>query len=464
MNKILIVDALETCLMLARSLGKRGFTTFQYHTGKSALEFLKTTEVDMVFCDCRLSDMTGRDFFLRLKVVREDLPIVFLSDVNDARLSVDLMKMGAADFLLKPLVFDEIEKAIKDIHKDAIVRNIDKGELKTESGPHFFMGTSSYSEDLMWRIEKVAPTNFTTIIYGESGSGKEMVAHKIHQKSSRAGKPFVAIDCGALSRELAGSELFGHEKGSFTGALNQKIGSFELANGGTIFLDEIANLSYDIQVSLLRAVQERKIRRIGGVKEIDIDVRIIVASNVNLLKACKTAGFREDLYHRFNEFKINLLPLRERRDDIILFAYYFLNGIAKDLGVDGLKLTEEVKNIFLQYPWPGNLRELQNVLKSCALLADGEVIGKELLPMELIQIQDTAVDGELDVVEPAESEQQSSSLENENSLRALNQDAEKKAILKVLKLANYNKSKAAQLLDIDRKTLYTKLKRINMGL
>jgi two-component system response regulator HydG len=182
------------------------------------------------------------------------------------------------------------------------------------------------------------------------------------------------------------------------------------------------------------------------------------------LKACKTAGFREDLYHRFNEFKINLLPLRERRDDIILFAYYFLNGIAKDLGVDGLKLTEEVKNIFLQYPWPGNLRELQNVLKSCALLADGEVIGKELLPMELIQIQDTAVEGELDVVEPADSAQESSSLENENSLRALNQDAEKKAILKVLKLANYNKSKAAQLLDIDRKTLYTKLKRINMGL
>ncbi len=463
MNKILIVETLETCLMLSRSLEKRGFTTYQYHTGKTALEFLKNHDVDMVFCNCRMPDMLDRDFFQRARVVQPELPIVFLSDVNDARLSVGLMKLGAADFLLKPLVFDEIEGAITAIKKEGIVGNVDRVEVKYNNTEDFFWGSSAYSADLMWRIEKVAPTNFTTIIYGESGSGKEMVAHKIHENSSRANKPFIAIDCGALSRELASSELFGHEKGAFTGALSQKIGSFELANGGTIFLDEIANLGYDIQVSLLRAVQERKIRRIGGSREIDIDVRIIVASNVSLLKAYKSGGFREDLYHRFNEFKINLLPLRERKEDILLFADYFLDKISKVLNTTGMKLHEDVKHIFVRYSWPGNLRELQNVLKSCALLADGNTIGKHLVPIELMELEEEEV-GEMIAPEKVEDHSESNVTENENSLRAMNQDAEKKTILKVLKQANFNKSKAAQLLDIDRKTLYTKLKRINMGL
>jgi two-component system response regulator HydG len=321
----------------------------------------------------------------------------------------------------------------------------------------------------MQQVKLVGPTNYSVIIYGESGSGKEAIANEIHKQSKRATNPFIAIDCGALGKELASSEMFGHEKGSFTGALNQKIGSFELANGGTIFLDEIANLSYDVQVSLLRVVQERKMRRVGGTKDIDLDVRIIVASNEPLWNSSRNGKFREDLYHRFNEFSINLPPLRERKEDILIFANHFLKLTNKELGKNVKGFTPEVEDTFNNYVWFGNLRELRNVIKRATLLANGDMIEAKNLPFEITNYHKL---GSLyDMPMPAEPvsngnvftetvlQTAPAPLKNkELNLKAASIDAEYETIFAVLKQVNFNKSKAAKMLQIDRKTLYNKIK------
>ncbi len=311
---------------------------------------------------------------------------------------------------------------------------------------------------------QVAPTDMTVLITGESGSGKESVANEIHNNSVRAHKPFVAIDCGALSKELASSELFGHEKGSFTGAINQKIGSFELANGGTIFLDEIANLSYDIQMALLRVVQERKMRRVGGVKDIDLDVRIIVASNERLSESAKKGKFREDLYHRFNEFSIEVPPLRNRREDIMLFADVFLEKTNGELNKSVKGFSDEVTRIFNQYSWPGNLRELNNVVKRSTLLTQGDIVQISSLPFEITHYEQLNFEPEVQVSNEMRNpqvmpEQPKKVLPlSDQGMKHASIDAEFELIVEALKKCNYNKSKAAQLLNIDRKTLYNKMK------
>jgi two-component system response regulator HydG len=339
------------------------------------------------------------------------------------------------------------------------------------SGDYIF-GDSTVFKQLIQQIDLVAPTNYTVIIHGESGSGKEAIAQEIHKRSKRKNKPFVAIDCGALSKELAGSELFGHEKGSFTGALNQKVGSLEMANAGTIFLDEIANLSYDIQVSLLRVVQERKMRRVGGLKDIELDVRIIIASNERLWDAVRKGKFREDLYHRFNEFSIDIPPLRQRPDDILLFANHFLHMTNLELGKHVKRLSPEVEIIFRNYVWYGNLRELRNVIKRATLLTDGEEIEPTALPFEIsnfnklqfekgpqIETVTNSYNSAPTIPAPTtiEDDEPQRSL-SETTLKGASIDAEYEMILKALKKVNFNKSKAAKLLNIDRKTLYNKMK------
>jgi two-component system, NtrC family, response regulator HydG len=343
--------------------------------------------------------------------------------------------------------------------------NKDKTQGVTISGDYIF-GDSPVFKQILQQIDLVAPTNYTIIIHGESGSGKEAIAQEIHKRSKRKSRPFVAIDCGALSKELAGSELFGHEKGSFTGALNTKVGSFELANTGTIFLDEVANLSYDIQVSLLRVIQERKMRRVGGVKDIDLDVRIIIASNERLWDAVKRGKFREDLYHRFNEFSIDVPPLRQRPDDVMLFANHFLHQTNIELGKNIKRFSEEVEHTFRNYVWYGNLRELKNVIKRATLLTDGEEIEASSLPFEISHFSKLQFEKQ---PEPAYSSvatvpnsftevTENSRNISETTLKGASIDAEYEMILKALKKVNFNKSKAAKLLNIDRKTLYNKMK------
>jgi two-component system, NtrC family, response regulator HydG len=404
--------------------------------------------------------------------------------------------MGAYDYITKPLFPDEILVTIRKaleaassqdtgaIHEKpnshasasstaAAAANSSSSTAGGEKAPQlihsgeYIFGDTATFKTLLQQIDLVAPTNYSVIIYGESGSGKEAIAQEIHKRSKRKGKPFVAIDCGALSKELAGSELFGHEKGSFTGALNQKTGSFEIANGGTIFLDEVANLSYDIQISLLRVVQERKMRRVGGVKDIELDVRIIIASNEKLWDSARKGKFREDLYHRFNEFSIDVPPLRQRQDDIMLFANHFLETTNAELGKNLKRFSPEVENIFRNYVWYGNLRELKNVIKRATLLSDGDQVEASSLPFEISHYNKLQFDkgpapeavSSNQYAQPVNEEPGESTRSlSETTLKGASIDAEYDMILKALKKVNFNKSKAAKLLNIDRKTLYNKMK------
>ena len=313
------------------------------------------------------------------------------------------------------------------------------------------VGQSAITRELYRQVGLVAPTNYSIILYGESGTGKEVIARTIHASSSRREKPFIAMDCGTISKELAGSELFGHMKGSFTGAVSDKEGHFEMANGGTLFLDEVANLSAETQAALLRVIQERKIKRVGGNKEIMVDVRIIVASNENLQDSYRKGRFREDLFHRFNEFSISLPPLRQRKEDIPLFAEYFLTRANEELEKKVEGFEPEVMEAFMKYLWPGNLREFRNVVRRSALLTSSGRINMKVLPDEIVCSQNI-----LSSVEAGETgiltEPRSLGLKDAAA------QAEYEAIMKVLKQVNFNKSKAADILKIDRKTLYNKIK------
>ncbi len=307
------------------------------------------------------------------------------------------------------------------------------------------IGHSSEEKELDKNISLIAPTDMSVIIMGETGTGKEVAARRIHDQSKRSNKPFVAIDCGALPKELASSELFGHKKGAFTGALADKIGSFEAANGGTLFLDEIGNLTYENQVKLLRVIQERCIKKLGDTSDTAIDVRILVATNEDLIKAVGKNEFREDLYYRLNEFQITLTPLRERKTDLMTFAQFFLNTSNEALNKNLDGFSKEAEQKMTDYFWHGNLRELKNVVKRATLLSSGSTIEITALPQEIVHptfFEGTHHEHPKVVID---------------DLKSVAEDAEKKAIQEILKKTGFNKSKAAEILKVDRKTLYNKI-------
>jgi two-component system, NtrC family, response regulator HydG len=486
MPKILVIDDdRDMCLLLNRFLTRKNYEVAEVYTGKKALEYLENNEApDLILSDFRLEDMDGSVLLKKVKSKYPDLPVIIITGYSDIKTAVTVMKSGAFDYIVKPLLPDEIlatiQKALSiqdNAQSDGQAASFsEKSTPKAhnfkiaQNSEEYVFGNTAPFRKLLHQITLVAPTNYSVIIYGESGSGKEVIAQEIHKHSKRSNHPFVAIDCGALSKELAGSELFGHEKGSFTSAIAQKTGSFELANGGTIFLDEVANLSYDIQVSLLRVTQERKMRRVGGVKDIDLDVRIIIASNENLWDKTKSGKFREDLYHRFNEFCIDVPPLRERKEDIMLFANHFLGQANAELEKNIKGFSKEVEEIFSRYVWPGNLRELRNVVKRATLLCEGTWIEARYLPFEIsnykkLQFEsnmepaaDTSMDspGLLDTRIPEQTPQVT-------NLKAAAIDKEYELIVETLKKCNYNKSKAAKILNIDRKTIYNKLKQYQLN-
>ncbi len=454
-------------MLLKRFLTKNGFEVETAQNGKRGLQLVDEFKPDLVMTDFRLGDLTGAELLVSIKKKLPHVPVLIITGYSDIKTAISVMKQGAYDYITKPLFPDEIlvtvRKALADSGTSdetptAETRGGSRKATKTVSG--YVIGQSEVSDELYRQIDLVAPTNFSVIIYGESGSGKEAIAHEIHNRSQRKNKPFVAMDCGAISRELAGSELFGHEKGSFTGALQTKIGHFEMANGGTLFLDEVSNLSYEIQMALLRVVQERKVRRIGGNKEIDLDVRIIVASNERLLESARKGKFREDLYYRFNEFSMEVPALRDRRDDLMLFADAFLQATNDELGKNIKGFTDDVVMDFMSYEWPGNLRELKNVIKRSTLLSNGEYIEEKALPFEIANFQKLReMDedfGTLPVPQPQND------LDPNPSLKTVANEAEYDMIMQVLRQVNYNKSKAARLLNIDRKTLYNKMKQFDM--
>jgi two-component system response regulator HydG len=320
------------------------------------------------------------------------------------------------------------------------------------------VGNSPIAEKLENHIKLVAPTDFSILVLGETGTGKEFISKRIHEFSSRSSGPFIAIDCGALPKELAGSELFGHVKGAFTGALDNKIGHFERANGGTIFLDEIGNLSYEVQIQLLRAIQERTIRKIGGSKEQDIDVRIIAATNENLIQQSGNGQFREDLYHRLNEFTLQAIPLRDRMGDLENFSTQFLEESNHRLNKHIKGFTSEVWEIFLGYDWPGNLRELKNIIKRSVLLCNETLISKESLPQEL-QNPENLIASQI----KSNPYLDDSSVPTATNYKRQWVEQEKELIQKVLNDTKFNKSKAARILKMDRKTLYSKLEKYGLS-
>lgn len=473
-KRILIADDdTDICNLLSRFLTRHGYETATVFKGSSALEALKNSKFDLMICDFRLGDTDGLEVLEKMRESGFQIPVIIITGYSDIKMAVNVIKAGAFDYVTKPLLPDEIlmiiERALNG--SSATEGDIAEGGYQQMRKPYvptskLVAGKSDQAKELLKQISLVAPTNYSVIIYGESGSGKEVVARNIHERSSRRKHPFVAMDCGAISKELAGSELFGHEKGSFTGALSSKIGHFEMANGGTLFLDEITNLSYDIQVSLLRVVQERKMKRIGGNKEIELDVRILIASNESLTEAYRSGKFREDLFHRFNEFTINVPPLRERTADIMSFATFFLENANEELGKSITGFDDEVKQAFKNYRWPGNIREMKNIIKRAALITDSGLISANHLPVEILQPGSEIDEVHRNGYKTKRMDSAVAHVEESRppvtNLKEAALEAEFETIMNVLKKVRFNKSKAARLLNIDRKTLYNKMKHYNM--
>ncbi|MAZ27858.1 MAG: sigma-54-dependent Fis family transcriptional regulator [Cytophagaceae bacterium] len=445
---LLIEDDVAFCKMLEAFLTRKDFDVRTAFTAESAFAILEEHPLDLVITDVRLPDKDGLEILAFAKKKHPDIPVILMTGYAEVPMAVEAMKKGAFDYISKPFqpgdVLDKINAAVDDrATGEALPRKREENpdppkktkDPVADTPSAYLKGLSDASAKLNQYIDLVAPTTMSVLIMGDSGTGKEYVAKSIHEKSKRAGKPFIPVDCGAIPKEIASSEFFGHKKGSFTGAVDDKIGHFEEANGGTLFLDEIGNLSYELQVQLLRALQERQIKPVGSSKEIPVDIRVIAATNEDLEAAAVKGDFREDLYHRLNEFSIHVPQLKDRGSDLMLFANLFLKNANTELEKEVLDFDEEVITVFENYQWPGNLREMKNIIKRLVLLADGNTITPGLLPRKMFE---NAI-----------------GVENDGGL--YDKDNEKEMILNALERASGNKSKAARLLKIDRKTLYNKL-------
>ncbi|WP_431293761.1 sigma-54-dependent transcriptional regulator [Pedobacter sp. P26] len=439
MARILILEDDTTFAQLLDGfLTKKGHEITLVTQVKQSFKQVETYTFDLLLIDYRLPDGTGFEVLTHLRDLGLSIPVIIMTSFNDVRTAVKSIQLGAFDYITKPVNPDELLMVIKNSLAKKDLKSIEPKETNSD----FIKGKSAIADKLYEHINLVAPTDMSVIIQGESGTGKEFAARTLHQQSKRADKPFVAIDCGALSKDLAASELFGHVKGAFTGALNDKKGQFEAANGGTLFLDEVGNLSYEVQIKLLRALQERVIQPLGSTKQIPVNVRIITATNDDLANSMQQGEFREDLYHRLNEFKIQLPPLRERGGDLELFINHFIQLSNRDLDRNVKSVSAEAKALLLSYDWPGNLRELSNVIKRMVLLSPGDIAQISALPDEMmISIHQQSAPG------------------NSSDLKAVNEQNEKALITETLIKVRHNKSKAAKILNIDRKTLYAKMER-----
>lgn len=458
MKAILIVeDDITFGIMLKTWLGKKGFEVSSVSNIARARKHIESQTVDLVLSDLRLPDYEGIDLLKWMNDRGINIPLIIMTGYADIQSAVLAMKLGARDYIAKPVNPEELLKKISEALQTGSSPAVPHSTAQNSSNPkkgssnsqdtsetnHTYLeGESDAAKQLYNYVGLVAPTNMSVLINGSSGTGKEYVAHRIHQLSKRSDKPFIAVDCGSIPKELAASEFFGHVKGSFTGALTDKTGAFVAANGGTIFLDEIGNLSYEVQIQLLRALQERKIRPVGSTQEISVDIRLVSATNENLEQAIEKGTFREDLYHRINEFTLRMPDLKERKEDILLFANFFLDQANKELDKHLIGFDAKASQALLSYHWPGNIRQMKNIVKRATLLAQGSFITILELGTELFEVPTMST----------------------ASMALRNEETEKEHILEALRQTGNNKSKAAQLLDIDRKTLYNKLKLYNIDL
>lgn len=449
MPHLLIVDDdLTLAIMLKTWLSKQGFTVETASSVKAAgKKLLEDGPFDLVLSDLRLPDEDGLFLLQWMKQKQISTPVIIMTSYAEVQNAVEAMKQGAADYIAKPvhheILLQKIQEVIRTPRPSSPAPAPQPQGGRTTPPPagtttidhkKYLEGKSEAARQLYNYVALVAPTPMSVLITGASGTGKEYVARRIHSLSKRADKPFVAIDCGAMLKDLAASEFFGHVKGAFTGAVTDKTGAFVEANGGTLFLDEVGNLSYDVQVQLLRALQERRIRPVGSTQEIEVDIRLVCATNENLPLAIERGEFREDLYHRINEFTLRMPALHERGRDILLFADFFLQQANEELERHIMGFEPKAVEAMMNYNWPGNLREMKNLVRRATLLAQDDIIRLADLGPSLQTPEATT------------------------GLQLHNEDTEKQRILQALEATGGNKSKAAQLLGVDRKTLYNKLK------
>ena len=471
MQHILIVeDDIAFGTMLQTWLRRKGFEVEKATSVGAAVKLLTETfgkEVDLVLSDLRLPDHDGLRLLAWMHEHDINAPFIVMTNYAEVQNAVLAMKSGAADYIAKPVQPDILLQKIKDAMEQnaqqasSTIQNsttqnaptAHNSKLKTQNScsgkrlyepsakltvPRHIEGKSEASRQLYSYVELVAPTPMSVLILGASGTGKEYVAHRIHDLSARADRPFFALDCGAIPRDVAASEFFGHKKGAFTGADTDKRGAFEMANGGTLFLDEVGNLSYEVQVQLLRALQERRIRPVGGTQEIPIDIRLVCATNENLEEAVGEGRFREDLYHRINEFTIYMPKLSERGSDLFLFADLFIRHANEELNRTVEGFDSAAAELLASHSWPGNLRELNNVVKRAVLLTRGNKITTAELTQAMGQIR------------------------TDNVLLLHDEDTERQRIITALQQTNGNKAKAARLLGVDRKTIYNKIEKLGI--
>ena len=382
---LIVEDDVTFSLMLKTWLGRKGFLVESQTSVSDAQKCLDSQAFQLVLSDLRLPDRDGIELLKWLKETHPDVALIMMTSYADIHTAVQAIKLGASDYISKPVNPEELLTKIKETIK---VPELSTGKsTKTVAGNvvsnPYIEGVSQAAVSMYEHVRLVAPTDMSVLITGSSGTGKEYVARRIHEQSNRANAPFVAVDCGAIPKDLAASEFFGHVKGSFTGAIDNKVGAFVAAQGGTIFLDEIGNLTYEVQVQLLRALQERKVRPVGSNQEITINVRLVSATNENLRQAIDKGDFREDLYHRINELTIRIPDLCERQEDLMLFANNFLDLANAELKKDIIGFDAETIRLFQSYSWPGNLRQMKNVIRYATLLAKGRFITCAELPDEL---------------------------------------------------------------------------------
>ncbi|MBM4308580.1 MAG: sigma-54-dependent Fis family transcriptional regulator [Deltaproteobacteria bacterium] len=460
-KKILVVDdEWDTVEMITALLNLEGYQVFPAFSGTDAISFLEAERrkspegeapVDLILLDVMLGDEDGRNICQKIK--EDDLlrfvPVIILTVRSSLQDKLNGLNLGADDYLTKPFINEEllakvkVMLRIKDLHDD-LRRERNKNILLTQALERRYsfaniIGKSDRMQEIYELISDISDTDSTVLIQGESGTGKELIARAIHFNSPRKNKPFIVANCSAYSQNLLESELFGHEKGAFTGAIRRKAGRFELAHGGTIFLDEIGEVSPPTQILLLRVLQDRRFERVGGEETLEVDVRVIAATNKNLMEEMKKGTFREDLYYRLNVIPIFVPPLRERKDDISFLASHFMEKFSQEKGKKIVDFSPDVMEIFLAHSWPGNVRELENVIEHAVIIGKKDEISTKDLPQYLLQ-------------KPLQGEH----------LVTLH-DFEKDLILKTLKETNWNKHKASKKLKINRSTLYGKMRRYGLS-
>lgn len=444
-NILIIDDEKNIREGLGAALEMDGYTVFLAADGKQGLEILERGDIDLVITDLKMPEVSGEEILAKVTGETPGIPVIVLTGHGTIDSAVDAMRKGAYDFLTKPVNLDRLSLLVKralERREISLQNSVYRKEIEGKTTFENMIGKSHEIQKVFDLVKKVAPSKASVLITGESGVGKEMIANALHNLSPRKDKPFIKVHCAALSDSLLESELFGHEKGAFTGAIAMKRGRFELAHEGTIFLDEIGEISQNVQVKLLRVIQERKFERVGGEETLDVDVRIIAATNRNLEEEIKKGNFREDLYYRLNVVNINVPPLRERKDDIPIMVNNFIRKFSKENNKNITTVDTKAKNALYSYDWPGNIRELRNCIEGAVVIAEGNTLRLEDLPPAVRKSQENS-----SISIPAGTDMDT---------------AEKIIIRETLLFCHGNKSKTAQVLGIGRKTLHRKLMEMNL--